>query len=375
MHAPLEDATLRARARTLSDLLRHVSLTLPASREAAAQRVISRLARNALSVGNHYGLAGSALFRGVAMLNHSCDPNAFVWFCFGNTEGRVVAEVRASRKIQPGEEICIDVSPRPSYVSKTQSQTSLISTLTSLYARAWLRCCGMHVQYLGSLLMTSPERREELRQQFMFSCTCARCTMDLHHEVASESCQNASDKGLEPADSAQQYSVVKAQFDQARSLWLRGAEGDVHAADSSLIQARALLKKLVVVCEQELEQEHKALQLLLVRARDTLGSVLISLGLYAEARDCLLEYVASVRLLDPLGTAPSSAATDHGVVGRQASLPLAMRVLDLSMLEAELGNEHASRMHAKGAWAELVCLAGDAGAREIFAYRAVPPPP
>jgi hypothetical protein len=111
MHTPL-DSTLRARARTVSDLLRHAPLTPSVSREAIAEQVVSRLERNVLSVGNHRGLAGSALFRGIAMLNHSCDPNAFVWFCFGETEGRVVAEIRASRVIQPGDEICIDVRPR-----------------------------------------------------------------------------------------------------------------------------------------------------------------------------------------------------------------------------------------------------------------------
>ncbi len=223
--------------------------------------------------------------------------------------------------------------------------------------------------------MSLPERREALRQQFMFSCSCARCAVDLQDEVGS----NRGENGLAPADSALQYSVVEALFDQARSLWLQRAEGDAYQeADSNLIQARVLLKKLVAACEQE--KAHKMLQQLLLRARDTLGSVLISLGLFAEARACLLEYVESVRLLAlhttprPLGTADIGAA-DHGDVGRQASLSVAMRVLDLSMLESELGNESASKTHAKHAWAELVCVAGDAGATEIFSYRGVSPPP
>ena len=112
MHAPL-DPELRARARALSELLRHSCNEPPPSRSAAAERVVCRLARNALSVGNHRGPAGSALFRCVSMLNHSCSPNAFVWFTFGgdgDEEGRVVAEVRASRAIRTGEEICIAVS-------------------------------------------------------------------------------------------------------------------------------------------------------------------------------------------------------------------------------------------------------------------------
>ena len=109
MRAPL-DATLSKRASSLSDLLRHESPALPASGGASAEILISTLACNALSVGDHRGLAGSALFRGAAMLNHSCDPNAFVWFRFGGAEGRVVAEVRATRVIQPGQEVCIDVS-------------------------------------------------------------------------------------------------------------------------------------------------------------------------------------------------------------------------------------------------------------------------
>ena len=109
MRAPV-DATLTTRASSLGDLLRHESLALLASPGVSAETLISTLACNALSVGDYRGLAGSALFRASAMLNHSCEPNAFVWFRFGGAEGRVVAEVRAIRVIQPGQEVCIDVS-------------------------------------------------------------------------------------------------------------------------------------------------------------------------------------------------------------------------------------------------------------------------
>ena len=141
------DSTLRTRARVLSELLRHTSLTPPAAHMAGAERVVAQLARNVVSVGNHRGPAGSALFCGVAMLNHSCDPNAFVWFSFGGAEGRVVAEVRASRAILPGEEVCIDVS------SVARRMTSRVIgaacpkcpwclTRCGVHLYAWLRCDG-----------------------------------------------------------------------------------------------------------------------------------------------------------------------------------------------------------------------------------------
>lgn len=219
------------------------------------------------------------------------------------------------------------------------------------------------------------ERREELLRQFMFSCGCARCTADLQDEVAGDT-GGGGQTGLAPVDVAAHERLVKAQFDQARSLWLRGGEGDIQGGDSSLTQARVLLEQVVVRCEQQ--KANQVLRSFLLRARDTLGSVLISLGLFAEARDCLLEYIAGARL--PLHTTPSTLVDVTPITAnavhrrRQASLTLAMRVLDLSMLEAELGDGIASEMHAKDAWSELVCLAGEAGAGEIFAHRAVSPP-
>jgi hypothetical protein len=230
------------------------------------------------------------------------------------------------------------------------------------------------------------ERREELLRQFMFSCACARCTADLQDEVAGDT-GGGGQTGLAPVDVAAHERLVKAQFDQARSLWLRGGEGDVQGGDSSLTQARVLLEQVVVRCEQQ--KANQVLRSFLLRARDTLGSVLISLGLFAEARDCLLEYVAGARL--PLHTTPSTLVDvtpitanavhrrrqdrrSNSQIRSKASLTLAMRVLDLSMLEAELGDGIASEMHAKDAWSELVCLAGEAGAGEIFAHRAVSPP-
>ena len=233
----------------------------------------------------------------------------------------------------------------------------------------------MHVQYIGSLHMSLRDRREQVRRQFMFSCSCAPCIADLQDQIAGD-IGGGGQLGLAPAGVAGHERLVKAQFDQARSLWLRGGEGDVEGGDSSLTQARVLLEQVLERCEQQ--KANQALQSFLLRARDTLGSVLISLGLFAEARDCLLEYVAAARL--PLHTS-SSILVDVATITvntvhcrRQASLTLAMRVLDLSMLEAELGNEFASSMHAKAAWSELVCLAGEAGAGEIFAHRAVSPP-
>ena len=132
------DSTLRTRARALSELLRRTSLSCtqplqPAAHDAGAERVIAQLARNAVAVGNHCGPAGSALFCGVAMLNHSCDPNAFVWFSFGCEEGRVVAEVRANRAIRPGEEVCIDVSS----VACCMTPRSVLPQISLVFDTIW----------------------------------------------------------------------------------------------------------------------------------------------------------------------------------------------------------------------------------------------
>lgn len=188
--------------------------------------------------------------------------------------------------------------------------------------------------------------------------------------------------GLATTDLTIRYRVLKAQFDQARLLWLQSDGGDLHRGDSSLAQARALLDTIVARCEQH--KEHKALQILLIQARDTLASVLISLCRFADARDCLVEYVSRARLElhtttpTPADMADMAASATSmfrsGADGCQASLMLAMRVLDLSMLEGELGNVVASGTYAKAAWDELVCLAGDVGARLLFAHRAVAPP-
>ncbi|KAK3563264.1 hypothetical protein QTP86_019342 [Hemibagrus guttatus] len=91
---------------------------------------------------------GSAVFPDVALMNHSCNPNAIV------TYNGTVAEVRAVQKISPGEEIF------NSYID---------------------------------LLYSTEDRTERLQQSYFFTCDCTECTtkskdkakLEIHQKLSS----------------------------------------------------------------------------------------------------------------------------------------------------------------------------------------------
>ncbi|GAA6084502.1 N-lysine methyltransferase SMYD2-A isoform X1 [Tachysurus ichikawai] len=90
---------------------------------------------------------GSAVFPDVALMNHSCNPNAIV------TYKGTVAEVRAVQKISPGDEIF------NSYID---------------------------------LLYSTEDRTERLEQSYFFSCDCTECTTNSKDAAKLEIHQNLS---------------------------------------------------------------------------------------------------------------------------------------------------------------------------------------
>ncbi|XP_027015566.1 N-lysine methyltransferase SMYD2-A isoform X2 [Tachysurus fulvidraco] len=90
---------------------------------------------------------GSAVFPDVALMNHSCNPNAIV------TYKGTVAEVRAVQKISPGDEIF------NSYID---------------------------------LLYSTEDRKERLEQSYFFNCDCTECTTKSKDAAKLEIHQNLS---------------------------------------------------------------------------------------------------------------------------------------------------------------------------------------
>jgi SET and MYND domain-containing protein len=86
---------------------------------------------NSFSITNEEGLEiGVGLFPQLSMMNHSCSPNAILYF------NQTQAQVTALRRIEKGEEICI------SYVDLTLGKN---------------------------------DRRNILRTQYFFDCSCPCC--------------------------------------------------------------------------------------------------------------------------------------------------------------------------------------------------------
>merc|ERR1712179_428053 len=95
----------------------------------------------------------AALFPTIARINHSCSPNV-VW---GDTSGSsVVKEVRVTRRIQSGEEICAN------YLDDVNTNFNAAS-----YRQAALAKWGFHCQCVSCIL---PQKEQEEDDRLRSEC-------------------------------------------------------------------------------------------------------------------------------------------------------------------------------------------------------------
>lgn len=115
--------------------------------------LFAKLSCNSFSVcDDELRPVGSALCPTVAMINHSCAPNAVATFCFAGVGGgpasgggKPAVKIRAIRALRPGEEVCIS--------------------------------------YIG-LAQPASARQKALRSSYYFECDCPSC------EAAADRCRN-----------------------------------------------------------------------------------------------------------------------------------------------------------------------------------------
>ena len=345
---------------------------------AQLQPVVKRLDRNVLCVGDHTGVAGSALFRCTSMFNHACRPNAFAWFVWGQgggggglstavaaatdtdqqttSAGTVCVELRAAQDINQGSEVCIG--------------------------------------YTDAHGKPRSERREEIAAFFGFDCACSRCcTADNEGTahvagatVAAADEREQQEEAFEPLGSVLSdgsvvsLAVLRRRQAQAKELWFSAGNG----SSPNLSRATKILEDALSCweCVSEFSAEASsgcsALASVMAQMGDTLASVLIAQGKHRDAYECLQKWANGRRRA--LSTAYPALSPDL-----IADFTLAMRQLDLCRLAIHIATEEKgidntiaihtwvslADSHARAAQRQLVVLIGQRNAQNVCAHHEV----
>ncbi|KAI0042507.1 SET domain-containing protein [Auriscalpium vulgare] len=143
----MPESTVRARTfATMPPKTRRLFFALHRGPHAAQSPETAITKTNAFRINRIPGCIGpcSGIFNDISRINHSCMPNAMYYWIPESLTG----EVRALRRIAPGEEITI------SYLELSASYE---------------------------------ERREDLRERYGFACTCTSCSLPLEERFVDDS--------------------------------------------------------------------------------------------------------------------------------------------------------------------------------------------
>jgi hypothetical protein len=355
---PDETGELQQRAAEAAELLAAAAelreATPPTPRQLLG--VVRRLDRNALCVGDHTGIAGSALFRCTSMFNHSCRPNAFIWFVWGqgggggglpaagascavraHKPGTVCAEVRASQDISEGSEVCLG--------------------------------------YTDALGKPRSERRPGISVDFGFDCACSACNEEEGLDEEEDTLSIGTTMTLRNGSMGTSVEVLRGCLAQARELWLSCGDG----SSLNLGRAAAILQDALECCACEQSSGRgcsAALRSVVSQMQDTLASVQIALGRYHDARECLGRWASGRRAA--LAAAYGCGYPAVPVATAAPDLMLAVRQIDQCRIAMQLATEadheqcdgswaQVAWAHARDAQAQLLLLVGEQNARNVFA--------
>jgi len=101
-----------------------------------------------------------AVYPMIAKINHSCAPNAELVHGSGVDPSKANAQVSIRRSIRPGEQV---------YISYLQEEA--VGAVRSLE--------GVEFAIVeGEWHEESVERRETLKQRYLFDCACPKCSIE-----------------------------------------------------------------------------------------------------------------------------------------------------------------------------------------------------
>ena len=193
----------------------------------------ARLSCNSFSVcDDELRPVGSALFPTVAMLNHSCLPNAVAMFSFAGVgggvsgSGSVQVKVRAIRRIHAGEEVCI------SYIGLAQPRSARQRTLAADYhfACGCARCLQEHDTHRND---ADPKAREAwIRNKNMDAIKCQHAWKRDPRNIPPP--QPQQDGAAEITDALQQTQISSTSAAAASPA---ASSAALSAAGSSLASA------------------------------------------------------------------------------------------------------------------------------------------
>ena len=170
---------------------------------------------------------GSAFYTTLSIINHSCDPNAYVLF-YRNT-----AVVRAIQPIREGDEICCSYAGFFAVATREKRQKKLMN-----HYRFVCKCLPCEMDWPTFLSYKDMDASQVLKETRF---QCVKCLVLVNDSGVCEKCENYLD--VEKVKNCMEKYIVDDY-------------GSVTLGKKSPLQLIAILQKMVTLLDRLLEKPH-----------------------------------------------------------------------------------------------------------------------